>query len=287
MPKNKVQTVPVNKKVFMFILKKKNSSIRKLGAANEIDFTEKTIRRALNNGEMRPELVKQIAKYLNIESSLLTGDMVKKAFSAKNHVFREMFLNPLYHLDRFPYFIDEQREFRTVRQEGYFEVGGMTETMKRLLSLFEISYRQFEEMPFEQQYNFQHDLFEAMIPVMYKHFTENAYGDSESYSFEGILADLENYKENHDELEYADTILREKYIAHPPKGYTPDMIKKMSKEKLLNIDINLQMEEYDDSEIEDPFAEKYANYPLIEGDDTDDDILRKTQETIKNSTSNQ
>ena len=57
--------------------------------------------------------------------------------------------------------------------------------------------------------------------------------------------------------------------------------------KLLNIDINLQMEEYGDSEIEDPFAKKYANYTLITEDDTDEDILRKTQETKKNSTSNQ
>ena len=89
MPKNKVQTVPINKKVFQYILKEKNSSIRKLGAAQEIAFTEKTIRRALNNSEMRPELVKQIAIYLNIDSTLLTGEMVKKAFSAKNKIFRK------------------------------------------------------------------------------------------------------------------------------------------------------------------------------------------------------
>lgn len=69
MPKNKVKTIPVNKKIFLYILQEKKSSIRKLGASEDIDFSEKTIRRALNNGEMRPELVKQIAIHLNIESS--------------------------------------------------------------------------------------------------------------------------------------------------------------------------------------------------------------------------
>lgn len=283
MPRNKVQTVPINKKVFQYILKEKNSSIRKLGAAQEIAFTEKTIRRALNNGEMRPELVKQIAIYLNIDSTLLTGEMVKKAFSAKNKVFRNLYLSPLNHLDDFPYFREEQRDLLTVKQDGLFETGGMAETMKRLLSLFEVSFSQFEKMTFDQQYDFQYELFNAMIPIIRKHFKEDAYGNTDGYSFESIINDLENYKENHDELEYADTILRQRYIAHPPKGLTIEKIKKMSKEELLNFDINLQMEENYDPDYKSPFEEKYAKYPVITEDDTDEDILRKEKESLQNS----
>lgn len=277
MPKNKVKTIPVNKSVFQYILKQKNSSIRKLGAAEEIFFTEKTIRRALNNGEMRPELVKQIAIYLNIDSTLLTGEMVKAAFSANNSVFRNMYLAPLNHLDDYPYFREEQRELQSVKREGLFETGGMTETMKRLLSLFEVSYTQFEKMSFNQQFNFQYELFDTMIPIIRKYFTEDAYGKKDRYSFESILIDLENYKEQHDELEYADTTLRQRYMEHPPKGLTRDTIAKMSKEALLNFDIDLQMEQCFDPEYKDPFAEKYADYPIITADDTDEDILRKTQ----------
>ena len=282
MPKNKVRTIHVNKEIFQDILKQKNSSIRKLGSANEISFTEKTIRRALNNGEMRPELVKQIAKYLDIDSTLLTGEMVKKAFTAKNSVFRDMYLSPLHHLDDFPYFREEQRDFQTVKQDGAFETGGMQETMKRLLALFEVSYDQFEKLTFDQQYTFQYDLFNAMIPIIEKHFKEDAYGNSESYYFEGILNDLENYKEHHDEIEYANTELRQRYLENPPKGLTREQIKKMSPEALLDYDIDLQMEKDYDSEQKDPFAKKYAGFTIIEEDDTDDDIRKKKEQNKNN-----
>lgn len=285
MPKNKVKTIPVNKEVFMFILRSKNSSIRKLGAAPKIESTDKTIRRALNNGEMRPKLVDQIASYLNVESSLLTGEKVKKAFSAKNKVFKEMYLAPLFHLDKFPYFRDEQKEFQTIKKEGPYETGGIKETMKRILSLFDVSYRQFEEMTFEQQYAFQYELFEAMIPVMRKNFQENAYGETDKYLFEYILVDLDNYKEQHELLEFADSILRDRYIAKPPKGLTPKMIKKMTAKELLDFEEKLQADDCCDIEFDDPISKKYANYPLITEDDTDEDVLRKTQEARKNSLS--
>ena len=243
----------------MYILTKKNSSIRKLGAVNEISFTEKTIRRALNNGAMRPELVKQIAIYLNIDSTLLTGEMVKKAFSARNDIYRKMYLSPLKHLNDYPYFREEQRELLTVRQDGLFEAGGMSETIKRILVLFEVSYTQFEKMTFEQQYNFQYDLFNAMIPVVKKHFKEDAYGHKDDYYFESILIDLDVYKEWHDDMEYSDKDLRQSYMENPPKGLTKEKVKKMSKEELFNFEVNLQMEENEDTEFEDPFATIYAN----------------------------
>ncbi len=277
MPKNKVQTVPINKKVFLYILKEKNSSIRKLGAAKEISFTEKTIRRALNNGEMRPVLVKQIAIFLNIDSKLLTGEMVKNAFFSKNKEFRDRYLYPLNHLDNYPYFREEQRDLLTIKQEGLFETGGMAETIKRLLSLFEVSFSQFEKMTFDQKYDFQYELFNAMIPIIRKHFTVDAYGNTDPYSFENIINDLENYKEHHDELEYADTILREQYIEHPPKWIKKEQIEKMSKEDLLNLHIDLQMEEYYDPDYKSLFEEEYANYTIITENDTDEDILRKKE----------
>ena len=60
-------TVPVKKKRFMEVLKIRNCSIRKLGDAyDEIERTEKTIRRYLDKGEMPPDLLDKIAKFLNV-----------------------------------------------------------------------------------------------------------------------------------------------------------------------------------------------------------------------------
>jgi hypothetical protein len=114
-------------------------------------------------------------------------------------------------------------------------------------------------MTFEQQYNFQYDLFNAMIPVVKKHFKEDAYGHKDDYYFESILIDLDVYKEWHDDMEYSDKDLRQSYMENPPKGLTKEKVKKMSKEELFNFEVNLQMEENEDTEFEDPFATIYAN----------------------------
>lgn len=59
----------------MFIIKQCDSIIRKLGQCEEIQCTERTIRRTLNedNGKINPRYLSQIAKYLNIDPRLLTG----------------------------------------------------------------------------------------------------------------------------------------------------------------------------------------------------------------------
>jgi len=69
-----IKKVPVNKERFIQVVKSKNSSIRKLGDAHEqIDRTEKTIRRHLDNGEMPYDLLNNIAEYLKVHPDYLSG----------------------------------------------------------------------------------------------------------------------------------------------------------------------------------------------------------------------
>ena len=128
------------------------------------------------------------------------------------------------------------------------------ETLKRILSLFEVSYEQFKAKTFEEQYDFQHDLLSAMLPVMYKHFDKDGYGDTERMSFEAIIVSLENYRDDYYEQEYADTTLRETFMKNPPEGYTSDQIKKMSPDELIGLDMYLQSLEYPEDE-DDPFSD--------------------------------
>ena len=161
MPKGFVETDHVNKDVFMQVLKLKKTSIRRLDEELSIECSDKTIRRSLNNGKMRRQYIEQIAKYLDVDSRLLTGELVEGAFHTTNSVIRELYLNPLTHIEDFPYFREEQERLQREK---------IDETLKRILSLFEISYKQFEEKDFEEQYSFQHDLLDAILPVIYKHF---------------------------------------------------------------------------------------------------------------------
>lgn len=55
----------INKERFIDYIHSKGVSIRKLG--QEIDRTEKTLRRNLNNGEMPPGTLYMIAKYLDAD----------------------------------------------------------------------------------------------------------------------------------------------------------------------------------------------------------------------------
>ncbi len=276
MPKNKVKTIPVNKEVFTQILKMKNSSIRKLGASDEIPVTEKTIRRALNNGEMRPELVKQIAKHLNVESDLLTGEMLKGNY----HV------SPLNYLDRFPYFRTEQRELLTETQDGLSQTGGMQETIRRLLSLFDISYDQYKKLSEYDQCSFLLESCTTMLPVIKKYFSEDDSGRNYGYPFEKTIHDLEDQRERIEEMEYIDTVRRQEYLENPPKGLTKKEIKTMTREELYDYDIGLQLDEMiqENSKHLSLLDKKYAHHTVTPCNEPDKDIIKNIQDAKDNPT---
>ena len=240
MPKNVVKIKPVNKEIFFRIIKEKGSSIRKLGNTEGIDCSEKTIRRELNTrGGLREQYLDQIARYLDVDSRLLSGELVKKAFSTTDKSMKNLYLSPMAHIEDYPYFREEQDRLRKEH---------IDETLKRILSLFEVSYEQFKAKTFEEQYDFQHDLLSAILPVMYKHFDRDGYGDTGRISFESIIVSLEYYRDDYYEREYADTTLREKFMQSLPEGYTPKQIKKMSPDELIGLDMYLQSLKYPEDE---------------------------------------
>lgn len=237
MPKQNVKTVPVIIDVFREILSRKGSSIRKLGAESSIQCSEKTIRRELKEkGGLRQQYVDQIAKYLNVDSRLLTGELVKAAFETDDMKKRMLLLYPLKHIENYPYFREEQSRL-------YME--GIDETIRRVLSLFEISYHQYERKSFDEQYEFHYDMISALTPIMYKHFDRDGYGDTERISFQKVLHDLENYKDEYYFRRYLDITLRNELISNPPAGYSKKQIEKMTIDELDALDTYMQWAERD------------------------------------------
>lgn len=233
MPKGTIEKIDIDKTIFMSIIKQCKSSIIKLGECEEIECTERTIRRALNEGKMTPRFLDQIAKHLNVDSRLLSGELHKQACSYKDDLIKNICLAQL-RVEKHPYY--NQRKAELNKQP-------IEELLEQILSLFEISFSQFEKMDFESQYALQHDLFDALIPVIRKHFEVDAYGQKDMPNLIKIIVDLESYRDNHYEKLYAEEVLREKYLKKPPKGKTKADIRRMSADALIDLDMEEQWKE--------------------------------------------
>ena len=158
-------TVPVNKKRFMEVLKIRNCSIRKLGDAyDEIERTEKTIRRYLDKGEMPPDLLDKIAKFLNVHPDYLSGVYDTKADRIKNAYLRSISkanINP----EKYPYLLKERSD---IDYTSYFE---------NILTMNNITMEQFRTLPPRDRITFRQEMVFAILQVVAKHFTQDSLGN--------------------------------------------------------------------------------------------------------------
>lgn len=187
MPKGTIKKNDVVEPIFKAVVYECGSSIRKLGACDEIECTERTIRRSLKEGKMTPRFLDQIAKHLDVDSRLLSGELHKKVDSYSDEVLRSICVAQL-KAKNYPYY----RKRKTDLSKQPIE-----ELLEQILALFEISFSQFEEMDFEAQYHLQHDLLDALVPVIRKHFRVDAYGRRDMPDLEKIICELENFRDDH------------------------------------------------------------------------------------------
>lgn len=162
------QKVPVNKERFMEVLRLRNCSIRKLGKAyEEIERTEKTIRRCLDNGEMPPDLLNRIAKYLDVHPDYLSGIYDDKADRIEDTFLRAMsksFIKP----EKYPYLLKAKSDI------------GYTTYFENILTMNDISMDLFRTLPPEERVLFRQEMVVAIMQVIAKHFTHDSLGNSTS-----------------------------------------------------------------------------------------------------------
>jgi len=233
MPRGKIFKIPVDKSVFMSIVKECGSSIIKLGKCEKIDCTERTIRRSLNEGKITPCFLDQIAKYLDVDPRLLSGELHKQAESYDDNFLKTISLAQL-KAEKHPYY----RKRKADLNKQPFE-----KLLEHILSLFDISISQFEKMDFESQYLLQHDLLNALVPVIRNHFKMDAYGRNDMPELERIIYELENFRDDRYMHLYAEEVLRNKFLEHPPEGITKASIRKMDAEELIALDMDVEHNE--------------------------------------------
>ena len=265
MPKGLTKKIEIDRDVFIQVLKEKGVSIRYLGS-NELNIcSEKTIRRALIDRKMSPDIFDKIARYLDVYPDYLSGK-IHERYKRLHYDVKVL------KSDKYPYIRKQLEDRRSKSLDSFWE---------ELLLLFEISKNQFDNLDFDTQYNFQHDFFEAIIPIIYKYFDQDGFGDKELANAPRILLELESYYENYYELKYADEELREMYISDLPRGYTKNIICKMTPDELIGLDFRLSELEEDPIEkkkIDDYFEKKYG--PL-EAEDSAEEKYNKYLNLMK------
>lgn len=160
------QKVPVNKQRFFEVLKWRNCSIRKLGEAYEqIERTEKTIRRCLDAGEMPPDLLDRIAKYLDVHPNYLSGVYDNDVDRIEDKYLRAVFksfIKP----EKYPYLLKAKSD---IGYTSYFET---------LLTRNDISMEQFDTLPPKERVLFRQEMDVAVLSVIAKHFETDSLGNN-------------------------------------------------------------------------------------------------------------
>lgn len=172
MGNKKTSKVPVNKELFLEVLKLRNCSIRKLGEAyEEIQRTEKTIRRCLDEGEMPSDLLDNIAKYLDVHPDYLSGVYNQKADKIEDEYLRHLYrksINP----DKYPYLLKAKSD---IDYTNYFE---------NILTMNNITMEQYRTLPAEERVLFRQELVVAILQVFSRHFSHDSLGNDLSAELE-------------------------------------------------------------------------------------------------------
>lgn len=202
MANKKTEKIKINKEVFLKVLSQKNCSIRQLGRAyEEIERTEKTIRSCLNEGEMPPDLLDRIAKYLDVHPDYLSGAYNEKADKIEDAYLKHLYWSTL-DKDNYPHLLKAKSD---IDYNSYFE---------DTLLMNDITIEQFRTLPPEERVLLRQELVVAILEVFSKHFKENALGKSISEeldyysSFVGdtdptsYFANLEGIGISEDEIEF-------------------------------------------------------------------------------------
>lgn len=184
MSNQKTKKVPVNKHRFMEVLKHRNCSIRKLGNAyDEIQRTEKTIRRCLDKGAMTPDLLDNIAKYLDVHPDYLSGIYDQNADRIEDAYLSFLFRSSI-KPEKYPYLLKSRSN---IDYNSYFE---------NILTMNNITMEQFRTLPPMERIMFRQEMAFAILQVIAKHFSHDSLGndmaDELSY-YEAFINDFDPF----------------------------------------------------------------------------------------------
>jgi len=186
MDNKKKDKIPFERKCFEEILKLRSSSIRKLGkVTGGVGWSEKTIRRALIDGQISPKLLDDIAKYFDVDPEYISGKYHRNVEKYKDPNIRAL---ALYNLkaERYPYLLKQQRD--KIDEHFLYD-----RYLENILIIHNLSIRQFNDLSFEIRKKMQLELEESICRVLIKYFDKDAFGKELYPDIYGLHSDIDNY----------------------------------------------------------------------------------------------
>ena len=152
----------------MQALKYRGLSIRKIGALDsELPWSDKTLRRAKNTGQISKELLEDLAVFLDVDPGFLGGkydDFCDAIARERGNPELADAVRAQIKPERFPYHLSQNHE---TMYDQYLEY---------LLALHNISHSQLKELPEAKRLDFELEIDRAITPVIAKYFELDSMG---------------------------------------------------------------------------------------------------------------
>ena len=84
MRNKKFKKVPLDRECLMEALQLRNSSIRKLGTDYDFGWSSKSVERGIKDGEISPQLMDALGRYLDVDTDYLSGKYHRDAEKIKD-----------------------------------------------------------------------------------------------------------------------------------------------------------------------------------------------------------
>ena len=159
MANKKTEKVPIIRDSFLRIIREKGYTVESLGMQPQVERSGKTIQRCLAAGEMQPELLDRIGRFLDVAPSYLAGDYDRKFEEIKDTLVSPEITRYLWtKTDRFPYSKHETENI------------DYREHLLNTLLINNISKEQYLALDPKKRLSFQFDLGQAVHVVIKRYF---------------------------------------------------------------------------------------------------------------------
>ena len=165
MANKKTEKVPIIRDSFLRIIREKGYTVESLGMQPQVDRSGKTIQRCLATGEMQPELLDRIGRFLDVDPSYLAGDYDRRFEDIKDTLVSPELTHYLWtKTDRFPY---SKHETESIDYGEY---------LLNTLLINDISKEQYLALDPQKRRLFQFDLGQALHSVIKQYFEVDSRG---------------------------------------------------------------------------------------------------------------